>query len=304
MQIVLQEVPRLQDIAPGFDAHVRNTRRHGTWTGEPTEYISVSGEGAVGRASRWDGLGASAGVRFGGARVETIGTTVLIFLPLAPHPVFLQTVSDGAFILADIVRKVGQPPSARAYVRAGVRSHTYFNPTTVRAAIVTCGGLCPGLNNVIRDAVETLWYAYGVETIYGVHGGYWGFHTPDADPATGAERSPYAPSAEPPLLTPASVAKAHLYGGTMLGADRGGHDVDIILRFCANRGVNVVLVVGGDGTHRGAQAIAVEAAKRGLPLSVGAIPKTIDNDVDLIDRRYAAAASGLGSGGCGCEWGE
>ena len=127
-----------------------------------------------------------------------------------------QTVSEDSFILGDIVRSPAkQKPVSRAYVRAGVRAHTYFDPATVRAAIVTCGGLCPGLNNVIRELVDTLTYCYGVDHIVGVQHGYWGFHTPDADLAP--VRSPNAPSGEPPLLTPAYVAKVHNYGGTVLG---------------------------------------------------------------------------------------
>jgi 6-phosphofructokinase 1 len=128
----------------------------------------------------------------------------------------MQTVSEDSFILGDIVRSPAkQKPVSRAYVRAGVRAHTYFDPATVRAAIVTCGGLCPGLNNVIRELVDTLTYCYGVDHIVGVQHGYWGFHTPDADLAP--VRSPNAPSGEPPLLTPAYVAKVHNYGGTVLG---------------------------------------------------------------------------------------
>jgi 6-phosphofructokinase 1 len=107
---------------------------------------------------------------------------------------------------------------SRAFVRAGPRARTYFDPSAVRAAIVTCGGLCPGLNNVIRELVDTLTYAYGVQRIYGVQSGYWGFHTPDADLA--ATRSPNAPKGEPVLLTPAAVAHIHNFGGTMLGSDR------------------------------------------------------------------------------------
>ena len=35
--------------------------------------------------------------------------------------------------------------------RAGPREKIYFKPEQVKAAIVTCGGLCPGLNDVIRQ---------------------------------------------------------------------------------------------------------------------------------------------------------
>jgi 6-phosphofructokinase 1 len=94
------------------------------------------------------------------------------------------------------------------------------------------------------------------------------------------------------VLTPDVVANIHNIGGTILGSDRGGlvenspKDVDIILRFCLNRGINQLYIIGGDGTHRGADAIAKEAQARGIPMAVAAIPKTIDNDVDIIDRSF------------------
>ena len=94
----------------------------------------------------------------------------------------------------------------------------------------------------------------------------------------GATPSPNWPSHEPPLLTPEAVAGIHNYGGTFLGSDRGGHDVDVILRFLEQRGVNQIYVIGGDGTHRGADAIFRASAERGMAIAVAAIPKTIDND--------------------------
>ena len=106
---------------------------------------------------------------------------------------------------------------------------------------------------------------------------YWGFHTRDAV-GPDATPSPNWPSHDPPLLTPEAVAGIHNYGGTFLGSDRGGHDVDVILRFLEGRGVNQIFVIGGDGTHRGADAIFRASAERGLAIAVAAIPKTIDND--------------------------
>ena len=88
--------------------------------------------------------------------------------------------SHSALIIGDIVRDMRQRAVSRAFVRAGPRSRTYFDPSKSRAAIVTCGGLCPGLNNVIRELVDTLTFGYGTTEIYGVQNGYWGFHTPDA----------------------------------------------------------------------------------------------------------------------------
>jgi hypothetical protein len=98
---------------------------------------------------------------------------------------YLAVLDDSAVVIGDIVRDGRQRSVTRAFVRAGPRARTYFDPSTVRAAIVTCGGLCPGLNNVIRELVDTLTFAYGVHSIVGVPNGYWGFHTPDAGAGRG-----------------------------------------------------------------------------------------------------------------------
>lgn len=198
---------------------------------------------------------------------------------------FHQFIDEKAYVIGDIVRKVGSASSCRVFVRAGPRASLYFDPTTVKAAIITCGGLCPGLNNVIRELVETLWQGYGVRTIYGLRFGFWGFHTADA--LAGAGKTGGAdPAEEPILLTPDVVASINGIGGTILGSNRGGHDMDVILAFLRSRGVNQVYIVGGDGTHRGAHAISTRCLELGLPVSIAAIPKTIDNDVDLIDRSF------------------
>lgn len=200
---------------------------------------------------------------------------------------FLQFIDESAFIVGDLVRKTGSASACRAFVRAGPRASLYFNPTEVRAAVLTCGGLCPGLNNVIREVVETLWHGYGVRTIYGLRYGFWGFHTTDAHAGAGAPpHGPQCPAPEPLMLTPELVASIHQKGGTFLGSDRGGHDIAVILAFLRARGVNQVYVVGGDGTHRGAHAISTACLSAGLRVAIAAIPKTIDNDVDLIDKSF------------------
>ncbi|XP_004496088.1 ATP-dependent 6-phosphofructokinase 4, chloroplastic isoform X2 [Cicer arietinum] len=52
--------------------------------------------------------------------------------------------------------------------RAGPREKVYFKPEEVRACIVTCGGLCPGINTVIREIVCGLNNMYGVKDILGI----------------------------------------------------------------------------------------------------------------------------------------
>lgn len=156
---------------------------------------------------------------------------------------------------------------------AGPREKIFFRPTEVTAGIVTCGGLCPGLNDVIRAVVMTLWYGYGVRAIKGVRFGYGGF---------------LADAAEPPIdLTPEVVVDIHRKGGTMLGSSRGkGELTGKIVDRIQELNLNVLFVIGGDGSQKGARAIADEAIARDYPLAVVGIPKTIDNDLSFVQRSF------------------
>jgi len=141
-------------------------------------------------------------------------------------------------IVADLVRKAGGNNWTRAYLRAGPRKALHFNPKTVNAAVVTCGGLCPGLNNVVREIAKSLKVLYGVEgTVWGVRGGYKGF---------------YDESLPPIDLGRGAVDDIHHMGGTVLGSSRGGFDIDKIINFLKQRRIKQLYVIGGDGTHRGA----------------------------------------------------
>ncbi len=157
--------------------------------------------------------------------------------------------------------------------KAGPREKLFFAPGRVHAAIVTCGGLCPGLNDVIRAIVMTLWNQYGVRRISGVRYGYRGL-LPDA---------PW----ELMSLEPSVVARIHRQGGTLLGAARGGgaHTgaiVDTLQRW----GVDMLFTIGGDGTQKGAAKIAAEINQRGLPIAVVGVPKTIDNDLSFVEKSF------------------
>jgi 6-phosphofructokinase 1 len=152
----------------------------------------------------------------------------------------------------------------------GPRELIYFEPRGLRVGIVTCGGLCPGLNNVIRGLVLELADNYGVSDILGFRNGYQGL----------------VGGGEPVPLTPSLVAGIHGHGGTFLGTSRGGQDTGEIVATLARLRVSVLFVLGGDGTLRGAQEIADEAAARGMVLSVIGIPKTIDNDIPYIDHSF------------------
>ena len=155
---------------------------------------------------------------------------------------------------------------------AGPRETIFHDPAWTRAGIVTCGGLCPGLNNVIKGLVQVLWFDYGVRNIFGIPYGYRGLN-----PAYG-----YSPI----VLNPDVVDSIQEDGGTILGSSRGTQEPAIMVDTLMRLNINVLFCIGGDGTLRGAHAIAEEVKKRRQPISIIGIPKTIDNDLNLIDRTF------------------
>lgn len=155
---------------------------------------------------------------------------------------------------------------------AGPRRHLFFDPVNTRAGIVTCGGLCPGLNDVIRALTMGLHYVYGVRRIYGFRYGYEGFI-----PRLGHEVV---------NLTPDSVDNIHEQGGTILASSRGEQDPAAIVDTLERMDINLFFPVGGDGTLRGALAIAREIERRDLNIAVVGVPKTIDNDIDYLDYSF------------------
>ena len=174
-----------------------------------------------------------------------------------------DTVEGAVARLSD----VSELPSLEA---GGPREYIYFDPSRTRAAIVTCGGLCPGLNNVIRGLVLELTDNYGVSEVVGFRDGFRGL----------------AADTEPVRLTRDVVAGIHNRGGTILGTSRGGHDPAVMVSTLARHGISLLFVIGGDGTLRGAAKIADEAERRGMPLSVIGVPKTIDNDIPYLDQSF------------------
>jgi len=155
---------------------------------------------------------------------------------------------------------------------AGARRHIFFDPSKTRAGIVTCGGLCPGLNNVIRSLVMELTRLYGSGRVYGFCNGYQGF----------------IPKFKRPVLelTPATVTDINEQGGTILGSSRGEQSPEEIVDCLDRMGINILFVIGGDGTIRGAMGIVAEITKRNLKISVVGIPKTIDNDIMFVDQSF------------------
>ncbi len=156
---------------------------------------------------------------------------------------------------------------------AGPRKKIYFNPKRVHVAICTCGGICPGLNNVIRSVVRCFWYRYGVRRISGIPFGYLGL---------------LADSPWPMIdLNPDVVDEIQEKGGTILGSARGGgKEVDQIVDTLERENINILITIGGDGTLKGAQAIAEEITRRDLKIAVVGVPKTIDNDLSFIDTSF------------------
>jgi 6-phosphofructokinase 1 len=185
--------------------------------------------------------------------------------------------SDGDRIVLndhmDSVRSAMQsdvdPPSIEL---AGPRSEIYFNPADTCCAIVTCGGLCPGINDVIRTIVMQSYYAYGVRRILGIQYGYEGL-----DPACGH------PALE---LTPELVMNISCFGGSLLGTSRGARDPKVMVSRLEELGVNILYVIGGDGSQRGAMALDEEIRRRGSQIAIIGVPKTIDNDLMFMDRSF------------------
>ena len=155
---------------------------------------------------------------------------------------------------------------------AGPRERIYFDSSKVKAAIVTCGGLCPGLNDVIRAIVMEAHHNYNVAGVLGIRFGLEGFVESYNHP--------------PMELTPASVADIHQFGGTMLGSSRGPQRPEDIADTLERANVSMLFVIGGDGTMKAARRIQEEIARRGSKISIIGVPKTIDNDINLVTQSF------------------
>ncbi|NLI78490.1 MAG: ATP-dependent 6-phosphofructokinase [Candidatus Riflebacteria bacterium] len=164
-----------------------------------------------------------------------------------------------------------------AFQKAGPRARIFHDPAWSHAAILTCGGLCPGLNNVIKGVVNVLWHDYGVKTIFGAKFGYQGL---------------VARYGHSPLhLTPELVDEIHEEGGTILASSRGNQKPEEMVDTLERMNINLLFCIGGDGTLRGARDIAEEAARRNRAISVIGIPKTIDNDLSFIEKSFGFETS-------------
>jgi len=209
--------------------------------------------------------------------IRNLGKTA-IQSPLITNGFFTDEsfVSDGQkiiydpFFSEDTADRSGPRPG---FEQAGPRKMIHFKPEETRSAIVTAGGLCPGINAVIRSIVIESYYRYGARSITGIRYGYSGLN-PARDFA-------------PIELTPDLVEDIHLEGGTILGSSRGGtEEMEVLVDTLARLGIHILYTIGGDGTLRGAHRIAEIALRRGMDLAVVGIPKTIDNDISFIQRSF------------------
>jgi 6-phosphofructokinase 1 len=212
--------------------------------------------------------------------IESLGPC-RIESPLKPHIEARRTTThyvaeDDRVLFHDTARLVAESGCAAdalpGFEPAGPRRSIFFDPAKMRVGIVTCGGLCPGINDVIRGLVMELSFHYGVQRIHGFRNGYQGFISRYGHDVLD--------------LSPAVVSDIDEDGGTILGTSRGGQDPEEIVDCLERMNVNALFVIGGDGTLRGAMQIAGVVAARGQKIAVVGIPKTIDNDIPFIDQSF------------------
>jgi 6-phosphofructokinase 1 len=209
------------------------------------------------------------------ATIERLGEGQ--FLSPLRHGHFDKFKSDDQRVLLDDTIR-GTPHAAsgseapRSFELAGPREKLFFDPPKTTAAIVTCGGLCPGLNDITRGIVMELYTRYGVTRIYGIRYGYEGL----------VPRYGHVPL----TLKPESVSTIHTFGGTILGSSRGPQNIGEMIDHLEELGVDILFLIGGEGTLRGGEEMTAEIRRRNLKKSVIGIPKTIDNDIMYIDKSF------------------
>ncbi|MDP2647132.1 MAG: ATP-dependent 6-phosphofructokinase [Desulfobacterales bacterium] len=186
-------------------------------------------------------------------------------------------ISDSESVLIDVdlnrlKSQLEQNQTPSAFERAGPRQKIYFDPSKLKCAIVTCGGLCPGLNDIIRAIVLELYHGYGVHNIFGIRHGLQGFI-----PAYGHDIME---------LNPEAVVSIHEMGGTVLGSSRGPQPVEDIVDCIERMNIRLLFMIGGDGTLMAATRIGNTIDERNLKIGVIGIPKTIDNDIYLVSRSF------------------
>ena len=203
--------------------------------------------------------------------------------PSHPNPIKRnEYISDDERIafssqVINIMQQIESCEKIPSFEKAGMREKLFHNPETTKAAIITCGGLCPGLNNVIKGLVSELEIEYGIRDIIGIRYGYLGL----------SKKSHH----EPIALKLEYIDQIHKQGGTVLGSSRGNQDPADMVDQLVSRNVNILFCIGGDGTLKGARAIAEEIRRRELKISIVGIPKTIDNDLSFVEKTFGFETS-------------
>ncbi len=212
--------------------------------------------------------------------IEKLGPAKIaspIHLGTEPGDLLADFTPDGSRVVTELSPDVLKTYFARgvdppAMELAGPREKIYFDASKLKVGIVTCGGICPGLNDVIRGLVMTLHWGYGVAGIIGFRYGFAGLNPDHGHPIM--------------ELTPKMVRDIHLSGGTVLGTSRGPQDPEMMVDTLERMNIGLLFAIGGDGTFRGALALHEEIKKRKLKIGVVGIPKTIDNDIPLVDHTF------------------
>ena len=220
-------------------------------------------------------------------------TANLVINPMSKLYPRMQFLNPDEKVMGEIIINDAKADSrdhalADGAVRGNACKNIYWEPGMVKAALVTCGGLCPGLNSIIRGVTNCLWHDYGVREIMGITAGYNGLATPGKH--------------APVELNPDIVREVHMKGGSILKAGRGGFDAEKICNTLECLSINMLFVIGGDGTQYAGHLLYEAAKRRSLKVSIIGVPKSIDNDILYIDRTFgfmtavAAAASVLTNG--------
>jgi 6-phosphofructokinase 1 len=208
--------------------------------------------------------------------IKTLGERTIpspLKLSTLPDDEIADFVPDAARVLMNAETEVGkQIDTSLQLEKAGPRQRIFFEPGQTRVGIVTCGGLCPGLNSVIRSMVLELHYTYRVREVLGYRYGYEGLNRDHG--------------VKPISLGVDAVRHIHTHGGSVLGVSRGAEDPRVLVNTLEAHDVQVLFAIGGDGTLRGAHAIHEEVERRGATIAIVGVPKTIDNDIDYVDKTF------------------
>ncbi|MGX8718909.1 MAG: ATP-dependent 6-phosphofructokinase [Desulfovibrio sp.] len=207
--------------------------------------------------------------------VVTEVRTRLLGEPAMPSPIPSDVAGTGGRVELDLGSGVLSSSGEHgrfSFELAGAKDRIFFDPFRSRCAIVTCGGLCPGINDVIQSIVLSAFHSYGIPSVIGIRYGLKGFL-----PSLGLDHVE---------LTPSGVQHIHESGGTILGTSRGPQPPEAVVDSLLEKGVDMLFMIGGDGTMKAALDIHREVLRRQARIAVVGIPKTIDNDINFVPQSF------------------